>query len=193
MKKTAIIFLALALSVCVFPQKRTKSVFGWHLQKDSPTKLNEVKLNLGTTIFSLYPEISYERILNEDFSVGAAAGISLDMDGDNYPTNFSLIPYARWFFGGNANNLQKYGAGFFIEANGALTAYREVEDNVFYHYNGTYEPSKKSVLGAGLGLGIGWKYLSKNNWVGEFMFGIGRDFVNDGAYMRSGITIGKRF
>ncbi len=58
MKKTTIIFLALALSFCAFSQKRTKSLFGWHLQKDAPTKLNEVKLNLGTTIFSLYPEIS---------------------------------------------------------------------------------------------------------------------------------------
>ena len=48
-------------------------------------------------------------------------------------------------------------------------------------------------MGAGLGLAIGWKYISQNNWVGEVYTGLGRDFVNDGAYQRLGITIGKRF
>ncbi len=199
MKKFALIFLALALSICAFPQKRTKSLFGWYLQKDAPTKLDEVKINLGSTIFGLYPEISYERILNEDFSIGTAAGISLDMTSNNYPTNFSIIPYARWFFGGSANNLQKYGAGFFIEANAAIAAINEsVEGSIYYNScvadpDYVYESSNKNIFGAGLGLGIGWKYLSKNNWIGEFMFGIGRDFVNDGGYVRSGITIGRRF
>ena len=58
MRKTFILIAVLLISVSAFSQRRTKSVFGWHLAKDEPTKLNEVKLNLGTTIFSLYPEIS---------------------------------------------------------------------------------------------------------------------------------------
>lgn len=168
MKKTTILLFALLISVSSFSQKRTRSLFGWHLEKDTPVKLNEIKVNLGSSILAYYPEISYERILSEDLSIGSTLGFNLSSDefSSTYPTNFTFTPYVRWFFGGNANNLQKYGAGFFIEGNGALLS--------------TYEND----FGAGLGLATGWKYLSKNNWVGELMVGAGRDFINDGGYVR---------
>ena len=173
MKKFIIFFVVLLISISAFSQQRTRSFMGWHLAKDAPDKLNEVKLNLSTTIWGLFPEVSYERILGEDFSLGASAGINLN--SDNYPLNFAFTPYARWFFGGSSTNLQKYGAGFFIEANGSLFS------------------NDESDFGAGLGLALGWKYLSRNNWVGELYLGGGRDFANDGAYPRMGISIGKRF
>jgi len=179
MKKQAILAIALLVSFSAFSQK-THRVMGWKISRDIPQ--NEVKLNLGTTIFGLYPEVSYERILSEDFSLGATLGVSLDED--EYPLNFGLMPYARWFFGGSSQNLQKYGAGFFIEANGALLSQKEDWDGA---------ENTTSEFGAGLGLALGWKYLTRNNWVGEFYFGAGRDFVNDGAYPRLGISIGKRF
>lgn len=179
MKHLLTLAIALLVSFTAFSQK-THRVMGWKISRDIPQ--NEVKLNLGTTIFGLYPEISYERILSEDFSLGVTAGISLDED--EYPLSFGLMPYARWFFGGSSQNLQKYGAGFFIEANGALLSQKE-------YYDGAGSPT--SEFGAGLGLALGWKYLTRNNWVGEFYFGAGRDFVNDGAYPRLGISIGKRF
>lgn len=185
MKKLSTLLIVLLVSTSIFAQqRRTKSVMGWHLAKDDPIALrtNEVKLNLATTIFGLYPEISYERILNEDFSVGASAGIGLNHD---YPLDFSITPYARWFFGGTSTNLQKYGAGFFIEATGSVFSHNENEREL-------YQESSKDV-GAGLGLALGWKYVSKNNWVGEVYGGAGRDFVNDYAYPRFGITLGKRF
>ena len=121
MKKITLLLTVILISISAFSQQRTRSFMGWHLAKDAPAKLNEVKLNLGTTIFGLYPELSYERIINEDFGVGASAGIGL---GSDYIMNFAFTPYARWFFGGNAANLQKYGAGFFIEANGSLFSQR---------------------------------------------------------------------
>lgn len=192
MKKTIILLAALIIGFSAFSQQRTRSFMGWHLAKDAPAKLNEVKLNLGTTIFGLYPEITYERILSEDFAIGASAGIALDPD--NYLLNFALTPYARWYFGGKSDNLQKYGAGFFIEANGSLFS-GNVEKRQVYTTDGytSVTVNTEDAFGAGLGLGIGWKYLSKNNWVGEFLIGAGRDFVNDGAYPRMGISIGKRF
>ncbi len=172
----------LFVSLTAFSQ-RTHRVMGWKISRDIPQ--NELKLNLGTTIFGLYPEVSYERILNEDLSVGVSAGVALDPD--DYPVDFALTPYVRWFFGGNSTNLQKYGAGFFIEANGALLSQKISYYDIYDSNNETSE------FGAGLGLALGWKYLTRNNWVGEFYFGAGRDFVNDGAYPRMGITIGKRF
>ncbi len=179
MKKQAILVVALLVSLTAFSQK-THRVMGWKISRDIPQ--NEVKFNLGTTIFALYPEISYERVLSEDFSLGATLGVSLDED--EYPLDFGLMPYARWFFGGSAENLQKYGAGFFIEANGAV-----LSQNGYYDSDG----NSTSEFGAGLGLAIGRKYVTRNNWVGEFYLGAGRDFINDEAYPRLGISIGKRF
>ena len=190
MKKLALVLLLTTVGLSAFSQ-RTHRVLGWKISRDIPA--NEVKLNLGTSIFALYPEISYERILDSDMSVGVAAGIGLG-DANDYPLNFSITPYFRWFFGGNSKSLDKFGAGFFIEANGGLFSTEvtslEVSSGTNY-YNAT--SSTGNELGAGLGLGLGWKYLSKNNWVGEIMLRGGREFVNEGAYPRMGISIGKRF
>lgn len=184
MKKQAILAIVLLISLSTFSQK-THRVMGWKISKDIPK--NELKLNLGTSIFGLFPEISYERILNSDISAGVSTGVGLD--SDSYPYNFSIMPYFRWFFGGSSENLQKYGAGFFIEVNGAIVSN---PDNSYYDHS-TETMRTKNELGAGLGLAIGWKYLSSNNWVGEVYFGSGREFTHDSAYGRVGITIGKRF
>lgn len=179
MKRVFFFFIGLMICFTAFSQAN-QQLTGLEISKEIP--LNEVKLNLATTIFGKYPEISYERLINEDFSVGTSLGFSLDKD--EYPFNFGLIPYARWFFGGNSNNLQKYGAGFFIEAN---TAFLSTET---YNYDGN-----NSKLSLGAGLAIGWKYVSLNNWVGEINLGAGRNFdsTNEIVYSRFAITIGKRF
>ena len=185
MKKQLLLVAALMVALTAFSQK-THRVAGWKITRDVPQ--NEFKLNLGTTIFGSFPELSYERILNTDISVGASLGVALDTD--IYPTHVLFTPYFRWFFGGNSENLQKYGAGFFIEANGGL--FTRSDDELFYE-NGVHGTREETATGAGLGLALGWKYLTRNNWVGEFYFGAGRDFVNDGAYPRMGLTIGRRF
>lgn len=184
-KGLTILFTLLLISTSVFAQqRRTKSVMGWHLAKDDPIGLraNEIKLNLATTIFGLYPEISYERVINEDFSIGGSAGIGLD---NSYMLDYAITPYARWFFGGSSTNLQKHGAGFFIEVNASVLSHND--------HNSEYYDRKLYDVGAGAGLALGWKYVSKTNWVGEVFGGAGRDFVNSNAYPRMGITLGKRF
>lgn len=185
MKKHLLLTVAIFVSLSMFSQK-TYRALGWKLTRDIP--LNELKLNLGSTIIGSFPEITYERLLSSDVSVGASLGVSLE--DDVYPTNFLLTPYMRWFFGGNSENLRKYGAGIFIEANGGIFS-KDEEKHFYDGNNSTWE--EETVMGAGLGLAVGWKYVSQNNWVGEIYFGGGRDFVGDGGYPRIGITIGKRF
>ena len=185
MKKHALLIIALFVCLSMFSQK-TYRALGWKLSRDIPQ--NELKLNLGTTIFGSFPEITYERILNSDISVGASLGVALEEDV--YVANFLFSPYVRWFFGGNSENLRKYGAGFFIEANGGI--FNTYEDELFYDGSSS-QWKEESVMGVALGLPVGWKYISQNNWVGEVYTGLGRDFINDGAYPRLGITIGKRF
>ncbi len=163
---------------------------GWKITKDVP--VNELKINLLYSFFLLAPDISYERILDTDISVGAA--ISASLDTDRNPYKFIFTPYFRWFFGGSSESLEKAGSGFFIEANGSVYS----QEVASYSYIGNNDvASSKSVTGAGLGLALGWKYLSRNNWVGEIYAGAGRNFINNNynaeAYPRMGISIGKRF
>lgn len=185
MKRNVLLILVLFVSLSMFSQKSHRTE-GWKLSKD--ISKNELKLNVPIAIFCSFPEISYERLLNSDISVGASAGVGFN--NDNHPLSWEFMPYFRWFFGGNSKSLQKYAAGFFIEVNGALMGVNEGTDSLFGSKNTTDTDTE---FGAGLGVAIGWKYLSKNNWIGEVLYGAGRDFSNDGVYPRIGISIGKRF
>ncbi len=185
MKKQALLLIALFVSLSMFSQK-TYRALGLKISRDIPQ--NELKLNLGTTIFGSFPEVTYERVINSDFSVGSSLGVALEED--TFYANFMFTPYVRWFFGGSSENLRKFGAGFFIEANGAL--YNADKEELDYNHP-TPQWEEKNVMSAGLGLAVGWKYLSQNNWVGEVYTGLGRELNDDGAYPRLGITIGKRF
>ncbi|MDR1517214.1 MAG: hypothetical protein LBS52_03800 [Dysgonamonadaceae bacterium] len=95
-----------------------------------------------------------------------SAGASLGFGGEWAEQTFAFTPYFRWHFGSMYN---KAASGFFVEANASL-------------FND-----------AGIGFAIGHKYVSRNNWVGDLMFGAGRSFDGDGVYPRIGISIGKRF
>ncbi len=183
MKKSTLIVMMLLLGGALFAQEQDKTFL---------TKKNEVKLNLPMTIFSSFPEISYERILQEDISVGASFGFSLNND-DSDDLKMQFSPYFRWFFGGSMESARKYAGGFFIEVNSAVYSYEEEEYDELL-IGGTHEPNKESRVGAGLGLGFGWKFVSKNNWCGEILLGAGKDFAHsDNGYPRVGISIGKRF
>ncbi len=177
MKKIIIIpFLLLTASI-LFAQEQNASFFN---------KKNEVKINLPISIFAEFIDVSYERVLKEDISVGSSLGFSLN-DGGYFGLNFQVAPYFRWFFGGNSKSANKYAAGFFVEANSSI-----LSKNI-KRYNDNGVSNTDAELGAGIGVGIGWKYVSKNNWCAEILFGGGRDFINDGGYPRIGLSIGKRF
>lgn len=164
MKKATTLFFTLLISSVLFAQNHDQDF-------KSALKRNELKINLPLAIFGSFPEISYERILNSDISIGAALGVRF---ADDYDLKFAFTPHFRWFFGGSNQSMRKVAAGFFIEANGSVFT--------------------KSEFGAGMGLAIGWKLITKNNWAGEIFLGGGRDFVNDsGGYPRVGILIGRRF
>ena len=127
-------------------------------------------------------ELSYERLISDNSSVGASVSFSLDKKED-MDLRFSFTPYYRMFFG------QKKAAGFFIEANSIIVKY---VDTIYYNEStNTYETK----TGFGLGAAAGAKFLTKNNLIGEVYGGVGRVFGDNslGAYPRFGITLGKRF
>ena len=152
---------------------------------------NELKVNLLTSIFAL-PEISYERILEDNMGVGLslAAGIGDDDDFSEY--RFLAIPHYRLYFG------KKRAAGFFIEGNAAIGS---VKERYFMYYNAASNSYLTSTVdnartNFGLGAAVGAKFLTRNGFTGEVYGGVGRFLGNNRsieAYPRIGITLGKRF
>lgn len=125
------------------------------------------------TIFASYPEIHYERLLNSDISVGGSVGVR-PSDEEDYPYQFAVSPHFRWFFGGFNGSIQQIGSGFFIELNSAI--FSKDENIYLYDSDYRYTVEKKSQFRLGASLAGGWKYISRNNWMGEIYIGSGRDF-----------------
>lgn len=143
---------------------------------------NELKINMLMSVLGA-PEISYERILDDDMSVGLSVLVGADKSTLDY--NFAFTPYYRLYFGA------KKASGFFLEANASVAS---LTDNYYYYHEGQYRRSDNEV-NFGLGVAAGAKFLTKKGWIGEFYSGIGRYFGEKSheAYPRVGITIGKRF
>jgi hypothetical protein len=134
---------------------------------------NEIKIN-AAYLLGGFGEITYERILGDDSAFGISLGFALD-NSINY--RFGTIPYYRLYFG------DKRASGFFVEGNAAFFSERTFESDTEF--------------GAGLGLAVGSKFITKRNWIAEVFFGLGRNFSSgDGqsdVYPRLGILIGKRY
>ena len=147
----------------------------------SQSENNEFKVNILYTAIGM-PELSYERLISDNSSLGASVAFSLDKKED-MDLRFSFTPYYRMFFG------QKKAAGFFIEANSIVVNYVDT-----IYFDGT-SSKYETRTGFGLGAAAGAKFLTKNNLIGEVYGGVGRVFGDNslGAYPRFGITLGKRF
>jgi hypothetical protein len=114
-------------------------------------------------------------------------------DSENMAGSSLIIPYYRVYFG------KEKAAGFFIEGNMAMLRLRETDlygdlyssDSGFFHSHSS--ATYNSYFGFGAAVGV--KLLTKNNLVGELVFGIGRLYnrYDDGAYPRIGLCLGKRF
>ena len=158
------------------------------------THRHELKLNLLTSVLS-FPEVSYEYIFSNDFSVGAAMLLGFDKEDG---VGFRATPFARWYF---CRKDRQPATGFFLEANGAVgtqyiySTYSLIGSDVYW------KTEKDAMFAVGLGLAVGWKYLLGKNWTGELLLGLGRNFIYDkiileddvSGYLRIGICIGKRF
>lgn len=185
MKRILIIFVVFALFGVVRAQEKEASFLD---------KKNEVKLNIPLTVFGAFPELTYERIISEDFTIGASIGFSLRNKSSYGEMDFMATPYVRWFFGGNTKAMQKYAAGFFTEVSVSVLSGKK---NILYSEapGGNHmEKYGDDYTGVGLGCAIGWKRVTKNNWVGEIFLGVGKEIATDyNFYPRVGISIGKRF
>ena len=137
---------------------------------------------------------SYERLLTEDSGLGINALVGLGSQTKGF-SQFS--PYYRMYFG------KKFAQGFFLEGFLPITTTEENEKifvpEEFGGYYRTGDPRK--VTTAGIGFGVGGKWVVKKALVIEVNGGIARRFGKnlDDAWLAEGVTgklmggIGYRF
>ncbi len=158
-------------------------------------KKNEIKGNAISLVFG-YPEFSYERILNNESSIGVSIGFAADK---NIDTKFTLSPYYRFYFG------KKPAAGFFVEG---FAMVRSIKLQKNYYYSNYNDPSyyehyvkDESYTDFALGFGLGSKWITKKGFLFEINAGIGRNLTNSDKndfydltiVGKGGITVGYRF
>ena len=166
-----------------------------------PPTLNEVRLNLLAPVAFKAISLEYERSTAKvkDLGFGAAINACFAHTGDYettiFPT-FGVMPYARWYFGGKKLAATRLNSGFFIEANTAINYYQFTREST-KDYSGTQMTETKQGVSWGIGLGGGWKLVSRSNWSGEISLRVGRNLVKgDGAddmYVYPAISVGYRF
>lgn len=180
MKKLLTLALLLASTIFANAQQTDASVV--------KTGNNELKINLLHSVLGLV-EVNYERILQDNMSVGL--GVFASVSKEDFEYNYGFVPHYRVYFGAKKAN------GFFIEGNMAAIS---VKEESYYYYNdlnyNSYTTRSKNKVNFGLGAAAGAKFLTRNGFLGEAYLGVGR-FVGQNrsveAYPRIGITIGKRF
>lgn len=176
MKKIIVSLALIAFSITAFGQNENAQ--------------NELKINMSNLIGFKWLDVGYERILNEESSIGFGTLISLDHSSaglDEYRT-FSLTPYYRHFFS------DKHAQGFFVEA---FTMLHSGSNEYFYddfdQQNGQTEDKFTDFA---VGVSVGAKWVTMRGFVAEIYAGIGRDMLNQSdieVVGRGGLSIGYRF
>lgn len=163
-------------------------------------KKNEIKTDFLSNIFLGKFSITYERILNDDFSVGLT-GIKtysnlLELDYyekiDKKKLNVQIIPYFRY-------NLKKYDANSFLYTEAFLAfnsgKYREVKrlSDGQYAY---YKIVDDTFFDVAPGLSFGYKQYILKNVIVDLNIGLGINLFDENSQQvvpRVGFNIGYRF
>lgn len=156
-------------------------------------KKNELKLNAFNLIVLSAIDITYERILTEESTIGTSiyiySGSNQDDIGDLYKS-FSITPYYRNYFSKN------YAKGFFVEAFAMVSSRKKFQ----YLFDSIDVPQKETNFS--MGIAVGGKWVTKKGFLVEISAGIGRNLFqnSEDEYYdetpivgRGGISIGKRF
>ena len=192
--KKIILIITLATGLYSYAQQTTTVTTTTTKIETSPSimdKKHEVKLGAIKLLAGGIVEGTYEYINSEDFTFGASVLYNFDANGNDYPEEFSITPFARFYF----NESKEYGAkGFFVEGFAKYLTGKETT----YYYNGVDEYETKEDFSAGAaGISLGWKWINHSGFVFELLLGGGRVLGgNDNApdaVFRGDFNLGYRF
>jgi len=187
MKKITLLSILFIVSLSLFAQENNYQEI---LSK------NELKINMSNLIGFKWLELGYERILNEESSIGTSLLFSLDSSSeglDEYRT-FSITPYYRHFFS------NKYAQGFFVEAFTRLHSGKDYTYNYVYEdfppYSSFENRNETKYTDFAVGISVGVKWITPRGFLAEIYAGIGRDMLGNSdieVVGRGGVSIGYRF
>lgn len=158
--------------------------FGQETQNLYGKNRTEIKFNLLTVSFKSIG-FEFERTLNSNSSVGLSFEQTISIG-----QNSNVAAFYRHYFG------KKYASGFFIEAFG-MYHYKFKNETETFSF-GTFE-SLVIKNDFAVGLGIGYKWVSKKGLVLQGNLGVGRNIFNGKKSYgelhpgKAGISIGYRF
>jgi len=159
------------------------SAFGFGQTKDKASifeKKNELKIG-GIHLLALRFNATYEYLHSKDFTYGSSILIGQGSDLES----FSITPFMRFYF----QETKEYGAhGFYLEIFAKYLNGNKISING--NGNGNYSASA-------LGLSVGKKWVNKNGFVVETLFGAGRVIAgttnSPDLVLRGDLFIGYRF
>ncbi|ALM08667.1 hypothetical protein SB49_13265 [Sediminicola sp. YIK13] len=174
---------ALIMSVIFFGRSQDIS--------SNPQPSDELKINAFNLITFTYMDLSYERLLNEEASLGVSVLFNIGEENEilDYFRNFSITPYYRQYFS------KQYAEGFFVEGFGMLNS----GEDFYYSFDeqGNENNSKETYTDFALGISVGGKFVTKRGFIAEIYTGLGRNLLGDDTapeiVSRGGISLGYRF
>lgn len=146
----------------------------------------EIKLDISDALVLKTVEVSYEKYVNEQTSIGISALINFEKNTADFKYNEkrAITPFFRHYFT-TENNWNFFGEGFFSLNFGE----KEIEmiggPNTFEDYTD-----------GALGIGVGTKYVSEGGFTVDIHAGAGRNLFNENSPIimpRVGVNLGWRF
>ena len=171
------------------------------VESSRQVQCHEVRLNLLALPYASELSAEYEYATAPNLSIGCTVSTYIgdeSASGLSFPT-FGVMPYGRWYFGGNWFSIASPNAGFLIEVNSAIGYYDKLKN---VHFSGTWlnwETTEEIVSGTscGIGLGAGFKYITQTGWSAEASLRMGINLVEAAqwnfAYIYPAISVGYRF
>ena len=154
---------------------------------------NEVSIDVFDLAFLRTIDISYEYIKIPDLGFGLTTRYCFDNEDLSYDERYSITPFLRYYF----FSKKDYGSkGFYVES--FMKFYGGEFSEYYYDYNFNYSHTdKKQFFDAAFGVGLGFKYVSKNGYTLDLNIGGGRplglsDHSNE-LVGRGCISFGYRF
>jgi len=146
----------------------------------------EIKLDIFDALALKTIEVTYERYLDEQSSIGVSGLVNFEKNSADFRYNEkrSITPFFRHYFTADSN-WNFFGEGFFsfnfgekkIEMNGAPSIYEDYTDGA-------------------LGIAVGTKYISERGMTIDIYGGLGRNLFTEKSPIivpRVGLNVGWRF
>ncbi len=168
---------------------------------EAPIRNNELRVDVLSIVAFSKINLSYERFLNNDFSLGVTFGyansqkVNDDFDSGYRSTlpKYEVLPFVRY-------NLSKGQSGFYfaeVFASANAGDFRETVRATDASGNGYYTIQKDDYFDIALGGGLGYKMYFNEKIAAEFLVGFGTNLIDKDkspdVISRVGLSVGYRF